>query len=138
MAIPIRMNPVDITIKQLDVAKSNARRDPDFDEMIHGQEKIYSTTISVRGQVCYQTKDEQEAALTGDPGNTDGHLTFRASDLARDGITLRKGDIIVDIAGFPTNYKIVEVRPQGHLRGRANLIMTFFVNNEETNPSIRR
>lgn len=140
MAIPQRMNLVPVQIKQLDtVAIKTKRLDPDFDEPQAGQNKIYETVLDdLKAQIVYNKKDEREVALTGDPGTTVGHLCFRRKDLTSKGIILNKGDIITFIESFAVNYKIIEVRPSGHLRGKANLILAFFEPNEETNPSTRR
>lgn len=139
MAYPVCWNPVAVEIVQINKTQTVAERlDPDFGEPAYGQEKVYTSVLNLRAQIAYVKKDEQEAALTGDPAMADGHLTFRARDLERDGIVLQKGDVVRRIAGNPVDFKILEVRPQAHLQGKSWLTMAFFGPNEETRPSIRR
>lgn len=136
MPIPLRMNLMPVSIKQFSVASTPL--DADFGAPNVGQKKVYGGILALKAQVAYVTKDRQENAMTGDPGIGDGHLCFRKSDLDRQSIMLQKGDIITSIAGFDVNYKIIEVRPSGHLRKRANLIMAYFETNSEVRPNFRR
>lgn len=140
MPTPRKYNPVDVEITQMILlgTPTGTPRDRDFDEPRSGQTKRYATTLALEAQIVYGSKDEKVVALTGDPGNTAGHLTFRKVDLDKSGIILAKGDKIKKIAGVSVDYKIVEVRPSGHLRRKANLLLAFFASNEDTNPTIRR
>jgi hypothetical protein len=137
MVIPVRMNTVPIVIEQLTLVTTNTPLDQDFGEIQSGRKKRYNT-INVNGQVVYEKFKEEEVALTGDPSRTIGHLTFRKFDIDNAGIILKKGDIVKSIAGVATNFRFIDVRPSGHLRGVSNLWMAYFAENRETNPSLRR
>ena len=138
MSIPLRMNLVAVKIKKL--VPASVVRDRHFDEPRAGENKVYGTVIPLNAQIVYDKVKERDAAMTGDPGTSKGHLCFRKDDLdlAAVPVVLKKGDIITEIAGVAVDYKITEVRPSGHLRGRANLLLTFFANNEDVVPTFKR
>jgi len=134
--IPQRMNTVAVVLSRID--KVSTPVDADFGSPEKGRDFARYTDVSVAAQVVYRKNSEEQNSLSGDPGASDGHLTF--SRVYLDGISLMpsKGDLIKSIAGFPTNFRVTEVRPSGHLRGVYNLVMAYFEQNPNTNPSIRR
>lgn len=128
---PVRWNPSEVVIRQLRTSGPTVLTDPDYGEMDQGRKKEYFSDLVLQAQIVYGEKDARAPAITGDVGEADGHLTFKATDLEAQGVSLSKGDLIVSIAGFPVNYKIIEVRPSGHLRGRNWLVLAYFKNNDE-------
>jgi hypothetical protein len=123
------MNPVRIVIEQLNTATTV--KDPDFREAVGV--KHHRTRIEVEGQVNLATKPKyfmSAPSRTGDMEPTRGKLVFRKRDLARAGVTLRKGDLIVEVGPAtdptPINCDIEEVRPESPLRGDFLLIVVEF------------
>lgn len=125
MARPFRMNLVDVQMKLLDIPKTPL--DQDYKEP--GQNKKYSDPIDLEAQVNYTRTDEVEAVRSGDRTTTDGHLCFRTSNISS--LNLKKGDLITSIAGETVNYKVSEIRRQGHFRGRPIITFVFFEENKE-------
>jgi len=136
MAIPHRYNPVNCQYKRF--LPGSTRVDDDWGEPKVGAEKQYSDPIDIVAQIAWTNKERRERAVTGDPSNSDGHLCLKRAVVLSNGWVFAKGDIITSIADFPVNLTIIEVRPSGHLRGKANLLMLYFKENEETNPVLRR
>lgn len=129
MAYPFRMNLVRIVIEQLNTTTTIT--DPDFREAVGV--KHHATRIEVQGQVNLATRPryfESTPSRSGDMENTRGKLVFRKQYLDDEGVTLRKGDRIVEVgpASSPTpiDCKIDEVRPESPLRGDFLLIVVEF------------
>lgn len=98
--------------------------DEDFDEVLAGVETPYADTVlELQAQVAYKKHDRRESVMAGDLDAGDGHLCFTLEYLESVGLSplvagpkIKKGDRIVDIAGIETDYRIIEIRPQGHIR----------------------
>lgn len=129
MTLPLRMNPVRIVIEQLNL--STTVKDPDFREPV-GQ-TYYLPRIELQGQVNLATKPKyfmSAPSRSGDMEPTRGRLVFRKQDLSDAGVTLKKGDRIVEVgpttSATPINCDIDEVRPESPLRGDFLLIVVEF------------
>lgn len=129
LPVPKRYNPVAVKLGILSTIAPVL--DPDFDETIGGLDKQY-TEVVTEAQVSYVKKDEIDRSLAGNADNTIGHLTFTTEVLEDAGLdptganTLKVGDKVTEIADFAADFKVNEVRPAGHLRGKANLVLVFF------------
>jgi len=124
--IPLRMNPVTVKLRKYE--KTATIMDDDFNEP--QSVRNYSTEYEVRCQVVYGIQDKVVSEYTGDASLVKGHLTFRKRDVTT---VIETGDRIVEIAGESFEYEIDEIRRSGHLKGRANLLMAFFVEPVERN-----
>lgn len=129
MAYPFRMNLVRIVIEQLDTTATV--KDSDFREAVGVRH--HSTRVEVCGQVNLAARPkyfESMPSRSGDMEPTRGKLVFRKQDLVRDGVTLKKGDLIVEVGPVdtptPINCKIDEVRSESPLRGDFLLIVVEF------------
>ena len=59
---------------------------------------------------------------TGDTEPSSGALVFRPSVLAKAGVTLQKGDRIVEMAKVTVDFNVIKVAPMAPLRGGTLLI----------------
>lgn len=141
MTFPLRMNLMRIVIAQLNTDTTS--KDADFREAV-GKKK-YSDPIELAGQVNLATKPkyfESAPSRTGDMEPTRGKLVFRKRDLVAAGVTLQKGDQIVEVGpeDSPTavNCDIDEVRPESPLRGDFLLIVTEFAWDQRERGSLTR
>jgi hypothetical protein len=135
------MNLMRIVIEQLNT--TTTVKDPDFREAVGV--KHHKTQIVVQGQVNLATRPKyfmSAPSRTGDMEPTRGKLVFRKRDLATAGVTLRKGDRIVEVgpASDPTpiDCEIEEVRPESPLRGDFLLIVVEFSWDERERGSLTR
>ena len=135
MAIPVRMNLVDCEYKRL--VLSSTKHDPDYDEPKSGRAKAYTAVIPIKAQIVWGKKEQRYRAATGDPADSAGHLCLKMHTVLSKGWTFTKGDLITKVAGFEVDLEIIEVRPSGHLRGKANLLMLYFKERTDTNPALR-
>lgn len=142
MAYPVRYNPNVVKIRRLVLTAPTL--DPDFGEPRGGMSKQYTDPYTLQAQVRYQKRNARELGQAGDSDATQGHLTFTLRFLKASGLDplgsgdkLKKGDLITEIAGVVTDFKITEVRPQGHLRATPNLWFYFFEKNEDEKPRVR-
>lgn len=139
---PIRMNtvPVKILIRRADGRMDSSNIpivviDEDFWEPIGS--KIYGSAggedvpVTTEAQVVWGLLDIRNRTETGDAAESRGRLTFRKTTYDSLDATIKKGDIIVDIAGVQVDLKVTEVRPSGHLFGGPLLMMVFFEQNRE-------
>lgn len=134
MARPIRINPVRIKVKQFDA--TTTVEDSDFREP--KSEKVFESVKELKGQVNFGGKTYSEVwrTRTGDEGRTMGWCVFRTSDLEKWGVTLRKGDRIIEIAGEPMDLEIREVRFESPLRGKFLLVYAIFEHVKEKRASV--
>jgi len=139
--LPRRMATMRIVIAQLDIVKTV--KDPDFREPVGA--KHSETQIVLEGQVNLAGKKKffvQAPSRTGDTEPTKGHLVFRKKYLDDLGITLKKGDRVVEVGpeSGPTTVDcdIDEVRPESPLRGDFLLIYVGFTWDERERGSLRR
>jgi len=135
------MNPVRIVIKQLDTTETV--KDPDFREPVGV--KHHDDDLVLQGQVNLAAKKTyfvSTPSRTGDMEPTKGHLVFRKRYLDDLGVTLRKGDTIVEVgpASNPTpiNCGIEDVRPESPLRGDFLLIYVDFTWDQRDRGSLTR
>jgi hypothetical protein len=135
------MNPVRIKIEQLNLVTTE--KDSDFREAV-GTKK-YRAAVELQGQVNLATKPKyfvSAPSRTGDMEPTRGKLVFRKRDLAAAGVTLRKGDRIVEVgpASSPTpiDCEIDEIRPESPLRGDFLLIVVEFEWDQRERGSLTR
>jgi hypothetical protein len=141
MIYPFRMNMVRIKIAQLNT--TTTQKDPDFREAVGV--KHYSTPIELEGQVNLATKPKyfmSAPSRTGDMEPTRGKLVFRKRDLTAAGVTLQKGDKIIEVGPVsdptPIDCELVEVRPESPLRGDFLLIVAEFEWDQRERGSIIR
>lgn len=139
--MPFRMNTMRIVIAQLDTVKTV--KDPDFREPVGV--KHTETQIVLEGQVNLADKAKfffQAPSRTGDTEPTKGHLVFRKKYLDDLGVTLKKGDRIVEVGPesgpTPVDCNINEVRPESPLRGDFLLIYVRFTWDVRERGSLRR
>jgi len=141
MTYPRRYNPVEIKIKQLSLTKPNI--DPDFHEPVSG--KVYSSPITIEGQIFYIfTEDRDGITTVGDREETEGYFVIRRKYLIDNSIlnpineelTIKKGDIVVEIAKRIVFYKIIRIDPHGHLRGKSNTYHFYFEEVKEERGSV--
>lgn len=106
---PLRMNLQEITIEQLDI--SSTEIDSDFREPL--QQKTYGPPIVLSGQVNMGSKEfeaRERSRYYGDYPVSTPHLVFKREDLIGLGVTLQKGDRVIEIDAVPMNLLIDEVR----------------------------
>jgi len=108
-----------------------------FQARVQGFEDGYEPPITLLGQVRFQRSQDQLAGDTGDKQYTRGHVTFKIQHLVQRGVTdperLKNARIRglqryhVSGGGLDTeDFRIVEVRWRGHLRGGAIIVEAFF------------
>jgi len=123
---PRRYNPVPVIMRILDLTEPDV--DPDFEEPIGGLEKTF-TELALEAQVAYKKKDEANPNWAGDVPDADGRLVFTKEYLESQGLTLTSfkiGDRIASIGGVAADFRVEEVRPQGHLRGEPHIVFVVF------------
>lgn len=125
---PIRWNPMPVKIKVLADgsgvgAVGDTILDEDFKEVLGGVNIPFDDTLDLQAQIVYKEHDRREPVIGGDEDTGDGHLTFTLEFLEGAGLDplgagpkIKKGDRVVEVAGVTTDYRIIEVRPSGHLR----------------------
>jgi len=122
---PKRWNPMPVTIRQLqDKSVGDTLLDEDFDEVVGGVlTPVIGSDLELQAQVVYKKHDKWEPSLGGNVDIGDGHLCFTLEYLESVGLspltggnTISVGDRIVNMAGIATDYRIIEVRPAGHIR----------------------
>jgi hypothetical protein len=127
------MNLVDIVILQN--RRSEEVVDPDLNEPA-GPRK-YATPcdgqLSLKGQVNFGGKSFKDLTPTiaGDTAVIRGHCVFRLTYLEEKGVTLTKGDLIINIAGkdMEPACRITQVRHQNPLNGQFLLVFAEFEQN---------
>ena len=134
--IPTRMNTVPVFIRSYDSASTQV--DTHFGSPASLKSFTYLDPVEYAAQVVYGDESERVDSITGDPSRSDGRLTFSRTYLDGVGYVPKKGDLIVQIAGWGVNFEVSEVIPAGHLRGQYNLVCAFFIENTDTNPIVRR
>lgn len=148
--LPERYNPVPVKIL---IRRESGRLDATtvplvvIDEDFREPEgtKIYGSSggedipVSTLAQVVYQMRNARKMKKTGEGESSGGHLTFRNDTWSALDSPIRRGDRIVEIAGFPVDLTVSEVRPTGHLAsqgGVALLVMVFFEPNRDRVESV--
>ena len=143
-SFPHRWNPMPIQIRFLNhtSAVAGSLLDSDFGQVAGGASKPLGLVVELQAQVVYRKDKERTFTWGGDTEVGDGHLTFTEDYLTDEGYDplgsgdkIKIGDHIVSIAGNEVDYKIIEVRPSGHLKTRGNtpmLWMAFFEYDKET------
>ena len=135
MALPSRLNLVDIVLRQIKKSSADSPIDPDF-----GEPKLvvnYNSPVTVQGQANFGTRmwNAMLATLTGTENRSRGHLVFRKTDLASAGITLQTGDRVTSIAGEACELQIREVRFESPLNGVFLLVYAMLENSREVSVS---
>ncbi len=133
---PRRMNLVDITIEQISVA--DTEYDEDYQMPVGGKE-ARPTTIQVKGQVNFGDGGHQfearQPSMTGDRIPSTSHIVFRTCDLEEAGITIKKDDRVISIAGEDVDLLVDEVRGESPLDGGYLLRYVELVSNKEERAS---
>jgi len=114
-------------------AVGNTVLDEDFDEVIAGVDIPFaSDLLELQAQVADKKHDRRESVIGGDLDPGDGHICFTLEYLESVGLSplvagpkIKKGDRIVEIASIETDYRIIELRPQGHIRTTAQVPMLY-------------
>jgi len=127
-----------VTIKVLTPADAtpgavgNTVLDEDFDEVLAGVDIPFNDEWDLEAQVVYHKHDERSGVRAGDLNLGDGHLCFILEYLESIGLSplvagskIKKGDRIIQIAGIDTDYRIIEVRPAGHIASVDNKPMLY-------------
>jgi len=147
MDLPLRYNPVQVEIL---IRRESGRLDSsviplvvvddDFREpqgaKTYGSNSGQNVPVQTQAQIVYRFRNQRDRQLTGEGDNSDGHLTFRRDVFDGLDSPIQRGDRIVKIADFPVDLQVVEVRPTGHLGGKALLVMVFFEENKDREASI--
>lgn len=135
-------------VKQNDV--QNVVRDGrvPFGEALH-KKKFKSVAVEFNAQNVYKKKDEIASEYTGDSENAIGRLCISKEDYDDIALTDRpeKHDVIISISGLTVRYKIVEVRPTGHIDlwssfgvgvAEHSLFLIFYEQDKEEKPTTLR
>lgn len=134
--LPSRMNTVEIVLRKL--GSDRTHWDPDFEEPL--TKKNRTEEVVLHGQVNLGRSgsafDRRRPSLTGDRAESDGHLVFRKADIEAAGVTLRKGDRVVRVAGEEVDFLLTEVRPESPLGGEFLLVYAEFEENREERGSL--
>jgi hypothetical protein len=140
MALPIRMSMMRVVIEQL--STDDTVVDSDFREQ--KGPKVRSTRLELEGQVnLYSNKryNPTDRTATGDRESSRGRIYFRVADLQRNKVTLRKGDMLIEVGpeDNPTelNCPLIQVRPESPWRGQFLLMCAEFEFDREERESIR-
>lgn len=141
MNLPIRLNLVRVQIKQLSTTVT--QKDPDFREPIG--ETHYGEPIELEAQVNLATRPKyfvSAPSRSGDMEPTRGRLVFRKKYLDDLGVTLKKGDRVIEVGPetnpTPINCDFVEIRPESPLRGDFLLIYAEFEWDQRERGSLTR
>ncbi len=136
------MNKMRIVIRQL--SKARTVEDPDFREAVGGDRQL-ATQVELEGQVNLASKPkfaDLVASRTGDTQPTKSKLVFKKEDLVTAGVTLQKGDLIVEVgpAASPTpiDCLITQVRPESPWRGDFLLTIAEFEQDPKKKGSVNR
>jgi len=140
MALPLRMSMMRVIVNQLSTEDTVV--DPDFREQ--KGPKVRSTRLELQGQVnLYSNKryNPTDRTRTGDRESSRGRIYFRVADLQKDGVTLSKGDVVVEVGpkDSPTalNCPLIQVRPESPHRGQFLLMCAEFEFDREERESVR-
>jgi len=94
-----------------------------FGEVLGGARTPFDSTLDLQAQVVYKAHDKRDPVIAGDQDVGDGHLCFILEYLESVGLDplgsgdkIKKGDRIIEIAGETTDYRIIEMRPAGHIK----------------------
>ncbi len=96
--------------------KQNALRSDKipFGEALH-KKHFTDEEYFFKAQNRYKRKDEMDRNYTGDAKHAIGHLCISRKDYEKLTVKPEKNDIITSISGVSVRYKIVEIRPAGHI-----------------------
>lgn len=142
MTTPMRMNvvPVDILLYRED-GRLDATTvplvvvDEDFREPMgaktYGSAGGDGVPLQTEAQIVYELRDRRNMLETGEGEGSKGHLTFRKTTFDALSTPIQKGDRIVKIGGVDVDYKVIEVRPSGHIRGGPTIMLCFFEQNRD-------
>ena len=140
MALPLRMSMMRVVIDQLSATATVI--DDDFRESKGPKDR--PTRIEIEGQVnLYSNKryNPTDRTRTGDRDSSRGRIYFRMSDLTRAGITLSKGDMLVEVGPSTTptqlNCPLIQVRPESPRNGQFLLMVAEFEFDRDERESIR-
>ncbi len=135
--MPLRMNKMDIEVKVL-ITEDNAASFPDkesteYDEIFRQPKEPggnkYSDNILLEEIAQYRNKKFHKWVFNDDNNSleTDARIVISIEDWeeikSTVGCYLKKGDIVLSIAGNTTNLIIDEVRPSGFLNGQNTLFI---------------
>ena len=141
--IPRRVNNVPVKIKLIsrrnrlgeESAMSVTLLDTDFRQpkgkKIKGYMDGIEDMLETSAQIVFNKTEKEFRTETGDASQSDGHLCFRKTSYDALEYSLVKGDVIVEISGRAVSYSIIEIRPSGHLKGKSNLILCYFINSNK-------
>lgn len=140
--LPLRLNKARIIIKNLQ--RSNTVRDPHFREPI-GQ-KSFSDDIEVYGQIRFFSSKyvykELDRTITGDREKVAGRITFKRTDLVKQGVSINKGDKIVSVGRvgqeIMINGRVIAVNPYAFRKGINLLVSVEFTHDYDTKESIKK
>lgn len=133
MPYPLRMNLTSVKVSQLKAA-SAVQADPDYRRP--RTETKFMAETELRCQVAYNAYNAYSPRQAGDASRSSGHLTFRKSYLDDKGVTLKIGDKVTAVLDrgvtFRTvDFRLVQVRPAGHLPNPGLVIADFVDAREE-------
>lgn len=133
MPYPLRMNLTTVKVSQLK-AVSAVQADADYRRP--RTEAKFQTAVELRCQIAYNAFNSYSARQAGDASVSSGHLTFRKSYLDDRGVTLKIGDKVTAVLDrgvtFRTvDFRLVQVRPAGHLPNPGLVIADFVDAREE-------
>ena len=134
---PNLLNPVPVTIQQLD--RSVMTMDEDAREPIHGARA--STSVTLLAQVSWSMRGNPLFQSAGVEDKADGYILVRSSDLRLKGITLKRGDCVVQIGqganAATTNLYLTKSQPLGHFSDTAGATITrwYFQDRNPVRPS---
>lgn len=137
---PRLIHPVPVWLRQLD-REGTAITDDNLREPV-GQARRELKPVKLRAQVKDGRTDAATAAAIGAVEHSDGYLLFLTADLRAAGVTLQRGDRIVQIGEEPNaredlDYYLLRFQYLGHYphAGGATLVKAFY---EDRAPSRQR
>ncbi|MEW6556026.1 MAG: hypothetical protein AB1349_01575 [Elusimicrobiota bacterium] len=140
--IPQRMNLVKVKLlllarkgREVSTNIQTPVLDKDFSEpkgaKVYGSNQGRNIPLEASAQVDYRRTEQRTRTSTGEVPESNGHLVFKSDTFDSLSDKPKRGDRIVEIAGRPVDYKIIEIRPQAHLRGIAHLVFVYFQHTQE-------
>lgn len=125
--IPRLIHPVPVVVRQVNAEATVI--DPVFEQPVgavaHREYRLSGQVSTARGDNVSMTR-----AGRSDVSTAAGHIVFELAALARAGVELHQGDMIVSVGGAEVAYRILRLEQHAVYAGRAWHLWAFF--NPET------
>ena len=123
---PRPIHPVPVTVEPID--RDTTDYDEDFREPITAVNRLAPVTFDA--QVSYKRTEDQKNTYDGDIPQSDGHLVVEEAVLENAGYTPALDDMIIAINGRTVEYKLVQIKNQGHY-DQHYLVWLYFIKKEK-------